>query len=111
MRTVRLIIAIVLLLIVMILMAANMTPVELFLVPQKILPGLPSLTGVPLALIIICALLTGIVIGFLMEFAREAKDRRQLAEKRTEVGALRDENQKLARRLESHGDEIGALTN
>ena len=99
MRTVRLTIAVLVLLVVMILMAANMTPVELYLAPQKFLPGLPTLKGVPVALIIIVALLTGILVGFLMEFARAAKDRRKLAEKRRELSDLRDENLKLARRL------------
>ena len=111
MRTVRLTIAVVLLVAVMVLMAANMAPVDLYLVPQKFAPGLPYLSNVPLAMVIVATLLVGIIIGFLMEFAREAKDRRSLAEKRREVGELRERNATLTQRLEDQGDEIGALSN
>ena len=109
MRTVRLVIAALLLLILMVLMAANMTPVELHLLPPKFDLGLPSLKSVPVALIIVCSVLFGIVIGFLMEFARERKHRVKLDQKRAEVGALQDENRRLAKRLERHGDEIGVI--
>lgn len=109
MRTLRLVILVVLLLALMIIMAANWTPVDLHLAPSKVLPGLPVLTGVPLAMVIVAALLAGFIIGLLIEFIREAKDRRKLTEKRREVGSLRDENARLARRLEERGDEIGAI--
>ena len=109
MRTLRLIIAVILLLALMVLMAANMTPVDIHLAPEKLKLGLPMLSQVPLALIIVVTLLVGIIIGFLMEFSREAKDRRSLAEKRREVGELRERNERLSRRLEDQGDEIGAL--
>ena len=99
MRTIRLVIAVLLLVVVMVLMSANMAPVDLHLVPQKLALGLPHLSGVPLALIIVVTLLVGIIIGFLMEFAREAKDRRSLAAKRREVGELRERNERLAKRL------------
>ena len=111
MRTIRLAIVVFLLVCVMVLMSANMAPVDLHLVPQKLQLGLPYMKGVPLALIIVATLLVGIVIGILMEFAREAKDRRSLAEKRREIGELRERNERLAKRLEDQGDEIGALSN
>lgn len=110
MRTVRLVILAVLLVILMVLMAANWNPIDLQLAPPQLMPGLPVLVGVPLALVIVAALLAGIVIGLLMEFIREAKDRRKLSEKRRQVNELRDENARLTKRLQAHGDEIGALT-
>lgn len=110
MRTVRLVILVLLLVVLMILMAANWTPIELRLAPPQLFPGLPVLSAVPLALVIVAALLAGILIGLLMEFAREAKDRRKLSEKRRQVNELRDENARLVKRLETQGDEIGALT-
>jgi uncharacterized integral membrane protein len=110
MRTIRLVLIIIIALSLMILAFANMTPVDLRLLPESLMPGLPVLTGIPVAVVIIFALFMGLVLGFLMEFVREAKDRRKLAEKRREVGELRDENSRLVQRLEEHGDEIGAIT-
>lgn len=109
MRTIRTVIALLILLGVMILMAANMTPVELHLIPERFAPGLPTLPNVPVALIIVVALLAGIAIGFLMEFARETKHRRRLDQKRREVASLRDENASMARKLTDQGDEIAAI--
>ncbi len=110
MRTIRLTLVILICIVLMILAVANMTPVDLRLAPESVVPGLPSLKSVPLAVIIILALLTGLLLGFLMEFAREAKDRRKLEEKRRLVGQLREENSRLTQRLEAHGDEVGAIT-
>lgn len=109
MRTIRAVIAILILVAVMILMAANMTPVELHILPERFAPGLPTLQSVPVALIIVVALLAGIVIGFLMEFAREAKHRRRLNLKRREVSELRETNAQLAGKLTHQGDEIAAI--
>ena len=109
MQTIRWVIAILILIAVMILMAANMAPVELHLIPERFAPGLPTLPGVPLALIIVVALVAGILIGFLMEFARETKHRRRLSQKRREVASLRDENAILARKLGDQGDEVAAI--
>lgn len=110
MRTVRYVIAAIILIAVMVLMAANMTPVDLHILPEEFAPGLPVLAAVPVALIIVVALLTGILIGLLMEFARESKHRRRLDQKRREVSDLREQNAKLARKLTQHGDEVVAIT-
>lgn len=109
MRTIRMVIVVLILVAVMILMAANMTPVDLHLLPEEFAPGMPTLSGVPVALIIVLALLTGILIGLLMEFARESKHRRRLDQKRREVSELRDENAVLAKKLTNQGDEIAAI--
>ncbi|MFK7942228.1 MAG: lipopolysaccharide assembly LapA domain-containing protein [Paracoccaceae bacterium] len=109
MRTIRSVIAILLLIAVAIIMAANMTPVDLHLIPERFAPGLPTLKSVPVALVIVLALLAGILIGFLMEFARETKHRRRLDQKRREVASLRDKNAELSSKLEDEGDEIAAI--
>ena len=109
MRTIRLIAAALIIIAVMVLMTANMTPVDLHLLPERFVPGLPSLKAVPVALIIAVALLAGICIGFLWEYAREAKHRRRLDQKRREVASLRDQNAALSAKLDGQGDEISAI--
>lgn len=109
MRTIRMVIAVLILIAVMILMAANMTPVDLHLLPPEFAPGMSTLKAVPVAIIIVISLVAGILIGFLMEFAREAKHRRRLSEKRREVSDLRNENEQLARKLVNEGNEIAAI--
>ena len=109
MRTLKLAIIILIAICLMVVMTANMTPVNLHLLPERFAPGLPTLQSVPLALIIVVVLVAGIIVGMLMELLRESKFRRRLDEKRREVSTLRDENAKLAQRLAQHGDEVGAL--
>ena len=110
MRTIRMVIAVLILIAVMVLMAANMTPVDLHLLPAKFAPGMPVLANVPVAIVIVASLVTGIVVGLLMEYAREAKHRRRLDSKRREVSELRDQNAQLAKKLDHQGDEIAAIT-
>lgn len=108
MRTLRLVIAGLVLLVLMVLLAANWTWVELRLVPEQMGAGLPSLAA-PLSAVIVAAFAVGFIFGELVEYIREHKHRARLAEKRRQVGTLQEENARLAQRLKAHGDEIGTL--
>ena len=110
MRTVKYAIILLIAIALMVVMAANMTPVELHLIPERFAPGLPTLPGIPIALVIVVAFLAGIIFGLLMEYVREGKHRRRLNEKRREVSDLRDTNAKLAKRLTDKGDDVAAIT-
>ena len=109
MRTIRYAIAVVIGLAVMLILAANMSPVDLHIVPAAL--GIPffSLSGIPLALVIVLALLVGIFFGLLIEFFRESKHRAKLAEKRRELARLRDENERLAQRLGEDPEELSLI--
>ncbi|MEM7745453.1 MAG: LapA family protein [Pseudomonadota bacterium] len=110
MRTLKYAVIIVIAIALMIVMAANMAPVELHLIPERFAPGLPVLAGVPIALVIVCAFVGGLIIGMLMEMIRERKYRQRLEDKRREVASLKDENGKLSKRLTELGDDVAAAT-
>jgi len=106
MRTIKLVLTLVIALVVMLIIAANMTRVDLHLVPEAL--GIPffTLEGIPLALVIVLSVLTGIILGFLIEYARERRHRRSLEQKRREIGKLREENAKLAAKLGPEAEEM-----
>lgn len=109
MRTLKLVAVAILALILMVIVAANMDPVDLHLLPEGLGVDLASARGVPLALVILAALAVGFLLGELVEFTRERKYRAQLAEKRRELGRLREENDLLARKLGVKDDELALI--
>lgn len=109
MRTIKLVLVVLIGIALMLVMAANMNPVTIYLIPESFAPGLPALTEIPLAWIIVAAFVGGLVLGMLMELIREGKFRRRLDLKRREVSELRDENVRLAKRLSAHGDDVAAI--
>lgn len=109
MGTIRYALAIVCGLALMLVLAANMAPVDLNILPSAL--GIPffSLKGIPLAMVIVMALLVGTLFGLLIEFFREGKHRSKLAEKRRELVRLREENERLARRLGEDAEELSLM--
>ena len=83
---------------------ANMEPVDLRLLPSGILAEDIALRGVPLAVVILLALLTGVVIGELFEWVREHKHRRRAVLEHREVERLQSEVASLKRRLGEKDD-------
>ncbi|MEM7189445.1 MAG: hypothetical protein AAF439_07525 [Pseudomonadota bacterium] len=109
MRTIRLLLVIIIGLALIMIAAANMMPVDLHLVHQALgIQGF-SLKGVPLAIVIILAVMVGLALGLLLEFLRETKFRVMLNEKRAEIGRLREENAKLAKQAGVDPDELSLL--
>ena len=109
MRTIKLIVLSVIALALMLVLAANMAPVDLHLLPSALKIDLFSLTGVPLSIVIVAAVLVGFLIGLLMEFLRESKHRGNLARKRRELSELREENARLTALLEEKGEELAVI--
>ena len=109
MRTIKLIILSLIGLGLMLVLSANMAPVDLHLLPAALKINLFSLTGIPLSLVIVAAVLVGFVIGLLMEFLRESKHRGNLARKRRELAELREENARLSALLEEKGEELAVI--
>ncbi|MDT8342992.1 MAG: LapA family protein [Thermohalobaculum sp.] len=83
---------------------ANMAPVDLRLLPPGVVSADLALVGVPLAAVILAAMLLGVVIGELFEWLREHKHRRTASERNREVERLRAEIVALKRRLGDKDD-------
>ena len=109
MRTLKLVVAIIVALLLMVVVAANMDPVALELWPQQFGIGTIGVSGVPLALVIFVALVVGFGVGELVEWSRERKYRAQLAEQRRQLAALREENDRLLRKTGARDDELALI--
>jgi uncharacterized integral membrane protein len=109
MRTLKLVIAVVIGLALMIVVAANMERVELRLLPEPLGIEFGTLSGVPLALVIVATFLLGFLVGELVEFTRERKYRALLGEKRRELALVREENERLARRAGAKDDDLALV--
>lgn len=109
MRTIRSVVSLALGLCLMLIVAANMTPVDLYLLPSVLGMADVGLKGIPLAMVIVAALLAGILVGVLVEFAREAKYRGMLEEKRKEIAQLREENARLIARFGAEAEDLALL--
>jgi uncharacterized integral membrane protein len=108
MRTIKTVLLIVIAVVVMLVMAANMAKVDLHLLPTALAANGWSVTA-PLAAVIVASVLTGIVLGLLIEFLREAKHRHRLTEKRAEIARLKAENARLSRQAGIDGDDLPGL--
>lgn len=106
MRTVKLVILALIAIALIVLGAANMAPVDLRLLPAAAGIAAPTLSQVPLALVILGAVLVGIIVGLLVEYMRERKYRAQNNEKRREIQRLRDEVSRLSRKVSGSDDDI-----
>jgi uncharacterized integral membrane protein len=106
MRTVKKIVLGLLAAALIILGVANMAPVDLYLLPRAIFGEGWGISGVPLAVVILVAVLAGIVIGQLVEFIRERKHRRVADERRREIVELRREVARLRAELGPRADEL-----
>lgn len=108
MRTIKSVLLIVIAVAVMLVMAANMAKVELHLLPRALAAQGWTLTA-PLAAVIVVSVLTGILLGLLIEYLREAKHRGRLTEKRSEIARLKAENARLSKQAGIDGDDLPGL--
>ena len=106
MRTVKLIVLGLLAVILIALGVANMAVVDLFLLPAALFGDSFSIKGLPLAVVILAAVLMGILAGLVIEFLREHKQRRVAEEKRREIVKLRQEVTRLRTRLGDLEDDL-----
>lgn len=83
---------------------ANMTPVDLHLLPPEIGGFEYTLHQVPLFGVILAAVFLGLLLGYLFEWAREYKHRRTARVKRREAEELAEENRALKRQLHDDSD-------
>ena len=107
MRTVKLIVLGLLAAILIALGVANMAPVDLYLLPASLFDDQFGIKDtIPLAVVILAAVLMGILIGLVIEFLREHKLRRVAEEKRREIVRLRQEIARLRAKMGDRDDEL-----
>jgi len=109
MRTLKLLLLAILGLGLVVIGVANMAPVDVYLLPAAIDGGANVLRDVPLAAVILVAVVVGVFVGQIMEYMREAKYRRRASERRREVGELRREVGRLAARVGDRDDDLPEL--
>ena len=106
MRTIRLIVLGLLAAILFSLGVANMVPVDLYLLPAALFGDGFSVKGLPLAVVIMAAVLLGILVGLVIEFLREHRQRKVADEKRREIVQLRQEIARMRAKLGDRDDEL-----
>ncbi|WP_298849930.1 LapA family protein [uncultured Ruegeria sp.] len=90
---------------------ANVQSVELKLMPDALaeLLGFNLSTSLPLFLVVLGGVVAGLVIGFMWEWLREHKHRRDATTKTGEVRKLEREVKKLKKKQNEGKDEVLAL--
>lgn len=89
----------------------NVESVELKLMPDPLaeLLGFNLSTSLPLFLVVLGGVVAGLVIGFLWEWMREHKHRRDATVKKGEVRKLEREVKKLKKKQNEGKDEVLAI--
>ena len=88
MRTVKYILLALILLVIVILSLANRDLVTLNLLPAGMARLLPASIQLPLFVVSLLSIVTGMVVGYLLEWLREHRYRRRAAEKEREAARL-----------------------
>ena len=109
MRTIKVILFGLLAMALVLLGVANMAAVDLHLLPPALAGERFSVTGVPLAAVVLGSILVGIVVGQVLEWFRERKHRVLAEEKRREIAELRQENTQLRRKQGDAADSLPRL--
>ena len=113
MRTIKQIILGIILICLVLVAVANRETVVLNLVPEPLMPLLPfeGTLSLPLFVVTIASIAAGLVLGYLFEWLRERKIRKQVGQKTRQVSKLESEVERLKRKTGEDEDEILALLN
>jgi uncharacterized integral membrane protein len=109
MRTVKILLLALILVVIVVLSLANREAVTLNLLPEGMSTLMPITVQVPLFLVSLLSILLGMVIGYLLEWLREHKHRRRANEKAREAARLGREIQDLRQSTGKPEDEVLAL--
>lgn len=110
MRTFKLILLAIILVAIVILALANREVVTVALLPDgmsRLAPG--ASIQLPLYLVSLISIVVGLVLGYLLEYLREAKHRRRAAAKAREAAQLNREMNRLRKETNRPEDEVLAL--
>jgi lipopolysaccharide assembly protein A len=109
MRTIKLIILGLILLVVVVLSLANRGVVTLNLLPEGMAGLLPMSVEVPLFVVCLLSVVLGMVIGYLLEWLREHKHRRHASRKTREAARLNAEVDRLRKQSGKPDDDVLAI--
>lgn len=109
MRIIKLILLAVILVGIVLLSLANREAVTLRLLPEGLSAIAQQSVELPLYVVGLLSLLTGMLLGYILEWLREHRHRRRAAQKAREAAALRDEVERLRRETGRGQDDVLAL--
>lgn len=112
-RTIKLILAGIVMLAVVLVAVANRDLVTLQMLPGPLADvlGLHYQITLPLFIILLAAVMVGLLLGYLLEYIRERKHRKEIGVKRRELNKLENEVANLRKKTGEEEDEILALLN
>jgi uncharacterized integral membrane protein len=111
MRTIKLIILALILIAIVVLSLANRDSVVLKLLPEGMARIMPLSIELPLFVVSLISILVGMVIGYLLEWLREHKHRKQASVKTREADQLARENERLRRKGKPEDDVLALIGN
>lgn len=113
MRFIKLVLAAIIMIAVVLVAVANRATVTLKFLPDPIADifGLHYQVTLPLFLVILAAVLIGLLVGYLLEWVRERKHRREVTVKKRELSKLETEVANMKKKTGEDEDEILALLN
>jgi uncharacterized integral membrane protein len=108
-RTLKLLILAVILVVLIVVALANREMVTLNLLPAGMARVMPFSVQVPLFVVGLAGVVVGMLIGYIFEWLREHKHRRRAAEKAREAQRLSSEMDRLRKTTGKHDDDVLTL--
>jgi putative membrane protein len=110
MRTIKLIALTIIMLAIVVLALANRGPVTLNLLPDGLSMVAQRSIDVPLYVVGLVSVLTGMLLGYILEWLREHKHRRRASEKAREADALGREVVRLKKEARPEDDVLALIS-
>ena len=101
----------VLMLVLVMLALANREMVTLAVLPEQLSSLFPVSVRLPMFVVIMLSMLAGLLIGFVLEYFREYKQRREAAVQKREAASLASEVDTLKKQAGAEEDDVLALLN
>lgn len=99
----------VLMFVLVMLALANREIVTLSVLPEQLSAALPVSVRLPMFVVIMLSMLAGLMVGYVLEYFREHKQRREAAVRKREVEVLAREVDVLKKQAGSEEDDVLAL--
>lgn len=101
----------VLMVVLVMLALANREMVTLAVLPEQLSSILPVSIQLPMFVVIMLSMLAGLLVGYVLEYFREHKQRREAAVRKREVDILAREVDALKKQAGTEEDDVLALLN
>jgi uncharacterized integral membrane protein len=101
----------VLMVVLVMLALANREIVTLAVLPEQLSSILPVSIQLPMFVVIMLSMLAGLLVGYVLEYFREHKQRREAAVRKREVDILAREVDALKKQAGTEEDDVLALLN